>query len=98
MLGEGAQGRSKGWLELGLRAPFLAPFPRWPSGPCELQTLSARPLVVGGGSQAGPGCSCSNTGFPLVTKSFSWFNLCHHPLVFLGSLNEEPIQPFQLEG
>lgn len=64
--------------------------------PCELQMLSARPLVVGGGNKAGPRCSCKPC-FPQVTESFSSFNLCH-PLILLGSLNEEPIQPFQLVG
>ena len=33
------------------------------TGPCQCQTLGARPLVVGGGSEAGPRLSYK-TGFP----------------------------------
>lgn len=50
MLGEGSQGRSKGWLELGDLGTFDTELHL--PGPCLHQTLGARPLVVGWGSEA----------------------------------------------
>lgn len=72
----GAGTREKGWLEQGRPGTFDLQLP----GPGECQMLGARPLVVGGGSEAPRRGASEGSGFP-SQKDNPGPNLCPPPIL-----------------